>query len=81
MKSGYRADVEAAKLWSLLAARHVHARHFGQVLVSGGGGHLSLKVPDRQDLKGDEEQDEHADEWSSGHFRFSEKDARWCPLQ
>ena len=41
MKSGYRADVEAAKLRSLLARRHVDAGHFGQVLVSGGAGRLS----------------------------------------
>ena len=33
-----RADVEAAKLGPLLARRHVHASHFGQVVVSGRGG-------------------------------------------
>ena len=62
MKSGDRADVEAAKLRSLLARRHVHAGHFGQVLVSGGAGHLSPQVADWRDLKGDQEQYEYADE-------------------
>jgi hypothetical protein len=62
MKSGYRADVEAAKLRPLLARRHVHAGDFGQVLVSGGVGHLSPQVADWQDLKADEEQYEHPDE-------------------
>ena len=56
MKSGYRADVEATKLRSLLARRHVHAGHFGQVVVSGGAGHLSPQVADWHDLKGDEEE-------------------------
>jgi hypothetical protein len=77
MKSGYRADVEAAKLRPLLARRHVHAGHFGQVLVSGGAGHLSPRVADWHDLKGDQEQYEYPDEWSSGHVRSSEKDAHW----
>src|SRR5258706_14179294 len=53
MKSGYRADVEAAKLRSLLARRHVHACHFGQVLVPGGGGRLSPEVADWHDVKRD----------------------------
>jgi hypothetical protein len=61
MKSGYRADVEAAKLRPLLAQRHVHAGDFGQVLVSGDVGRLSPQV-DWHDLKADEEQDEHPDE-------------------
>jgi hypothetical protein len=80
MKSGYRADVEAAKLRPLLARRHVHAGHFGQVLVSGGAGHLSPRVADWHDLKGDQEQYEYPDEWSSGHVRSSEKDAHWRQL-
>jgi hypothetical protein len=54
MKSGYHADVEAAKLRSLLARRHVHAGHFGQVLVSGGAGRLSPHVADWHDLKSDQ---------------------------
>jgi hypothetical protein len=62
MKSGYRADVEAAKLRSLLARRYVHAGHFGQVVVSGGAGHLSPQVADWHDLKGDEERYEYPDE-------------------
>jgi hypothetical protein len=77
VKSGYRADVEAAKLRSLLARRHIHAGHFGQVLVSGGAGQLSPQVADWHDLKGDQEQYEYADEWSSSHVRSSEKDAHW----
>src|SRR5882672_9525592 len=75
MKSGYHADVEAAKLRSFLARRHVHAGHFGQVLVSGGAGHLSPQVADWHDLTGDQEQYEYPDEWSSGHVRSSKKDA------
>ena len=66
MKSGYRADVEAAKLRSLLARRHVEAGHFGQVLVAGVAGHLSPQVADWHDLKDDLEQYEYQDEWSSG---------------
>jgi len=62
MKSGYHADVEAAKLRSLLARRHIHAGHFGQVLVSGGAGHLSAQMPDWRDLKGDQKQYEDPDE-------------------
>jgi hypothetical protein len=62
MKSGDRADVEAAKLRSLLARRHVHAGHFGQVLVSGGAGHLSPQVAGWHDLKGDKEEYEYHDE-------------------
>jgi hypothetical protein len=54
MKSGYRADVEAAKLRSLLAGRHVHAGHFGQVVVSDGAGYLSPQIADWHDLKGDQ---------------------------
>jgi hypothetical protein len=38
MKSGYGPHVEAAKFRSLLARRHVHAGHFGEVLVYGGAG-------------------------------------------
>jgi hypothetical protein len=53
MKSGDRADVEAAKLRSLLARRHVHAGHFRQVLVSGGGEHLSPQMADWHEVKGD----------------------------
>jgi hypothetical protein len=34
------ANVEAAKLGPPLARRHVHAGHFGQVLVGSGAGHL-----------------------------------------
>jgi hypothetical protein len=74
MKSGYHADVEAAELRSLLA-RHVHAGHFRQVVVTGGAGHLSPQVADWQEFKGDQEQCEYASEWSSGHVRPSEKDA------
>jgi hypothetical protein len=65
MKSGYHADVEAAKLRSLLALRHVHTGHFGQVLVSGSAGGLSPQVTGCRDLKGDQEQYEHSDEWNS----------------
>jgi hypothetical protein len=75
MKSGYRANVEAAKLRSLLARRHVDAGYFGQVLVSAGAGHLSLDVAAGHELKGDPEQHEYPGEWSSGHVRSSEKDA------
>ena len=66
MKSGYHADVEAAKLRPLLARRQIHTGHFGQVVVSGGAGHLSPQVADWHDLKGDQEQCEAAGEWSSG---------------
>jgi hypothetical protein len=78
MKAGCDADVEAAKLRSLLARRHVYAGHFGQVLVPGGTGNLSQQVADWHDWKGDEEQDEHTDESSSGHVLTSEKDAHLC---
>jgi hypothetical protein len=44
MKSGYYADVAAAKLRSLLARRYVYAGDFGQVLVFGGAAHLSPQV-------------------------------------
>src|ERR1700716_3588395 len=80
MKSGYHADVEAAKRRSLLARRPVHTGHFGQVLVSRGAGHLSPQVADWHDLKGGQEQYEYHDEWSSGHIRPSEKDAHWRQL-
>jgi hypothetical protein len=66
MKSGYHADIEAAKLRSFLARRHVHTRHFGQVLVSGGAGHLSPQVPDWRELKREQKQYEDPDEGSSG---------------
>ena len=66
MKSGDRGDVEAAKLRPLLTRRHVHTGHFGQVIVSGGGGHLSPQVADWRDVKGDQVQDEDSDESSSG---------------
>ena len=66
MKSGDRGDVEAAKLRSLLTSLHVHTCHFGQVIVSGGGGHLSPQVADWRDVKGDQVQYEDPDEWSSG---------------
>ena len=56
MKPRDRTDVEAAKLRSLLARRHVHTGHFGQVLVSGGAGHLSPQVIDWPDLRGEQEQ-------------------------
>src|SRR5882672_3286582 len=56
MKSGYRADVEAAQLRSLLARRHVHAGYFRQVLVTSGAGHLSPQVADWHELKGEQEQ-------------------------
>jgi hypothetical protein len=46
MKAGYRADVEAAELRALLARRNIYAGHLGQVLVSGGAGHLSPDVAD-----------------------------------
>ena len=55
MKSGYRADVEAAKRRSLLARRHVDAGHFGQVVVSGGAGRLSPQA-DWHEVKGGQEQ-------------------------
>lgn len=51
MKSGYYADVEAAKLRSLLARRHVHAGYLGQVLVSDGVLHLSAQMAGGQELK------------------------------
>lgn len=54
-KRNLRAYAGPAKLWSLLARRHVHAGHFGQVLVSGGAGHLSPQMADWHDLKGDEQ--------------------------
>ena len=47
-----RADVEAAKLGPLLARRHVHASHFGQVIVSGRAGRLSLQLSRRPGWKG-----------------------------
>jgi hypothetical protein len=75
MKSGYRADVEAAKLRSLLARRHVHAGHFGQVFVAGSARLLSLQVADWHDSKGDQEQYECRDEWSSSHVRSFKKGA------
>jgi hypothetical protein len=62
MKSGYGPDVEAAKLWSLLARRHVHAGHFGQVLMPRGARHLSPHAADWHDVEGDEEQYDYADE-------------------
>ncbi len=79
MKSRYRADVEAAKLRSLLARRHVHAGHFGQMFVSGRGGQLSMQVAAWHHLKGDEEQYECPDECFSGHVRSSEKDVQFAP--
>ena len=66
MKSGHRGDVEAAKLRSLLTRRYVHTGHFGQVIVSGGGGHLSPHVADWRDVKDNQVQNEDPDEWSSG---------------
>jgi hypothetical protein len=72
MKAGYRADVEAAKLRSLLARQHVYARYSGQVIVSGCPWHLSLQVADCHDLKGDQDQHEYGDEWSFDHVRSSE---------
>jgi hypothetical protein len=51
MQSGYRADVEAAELGPVLARRHVHTGNFGQVLLSGGVGHLSPQLPDGRDLQ------------------------------
>jgi hypothetical protein len=56
MKSGYRADVEAAKLGSLLSRRYVHTGYFGQVLVSDGVRHLSPQLADGHDLKGEQHQ-------------------------
>ena len=44
MKSAHRGDVEAAELRSLLTCRHVHTGYFGQVIVAGGGGHLSAPM-------------------------------------
>jgi hypothetical protein len=67
MQSGYRGDVEAAKLRSLLARRHVNASDLGQVVVSGGAGRLCSQVADGHDLKGTQEQYEYADGWSSDH--------------
>jgi len=83
MKSAYRADVEAAKLRSLLARRYVHTGHFGQVLVSGSAGHLGPLLADWRDLKGDQEQYEDPDEWSSGqawseHFGQYELKSSFC---
>jgi hypothetical protein len=74
MKSGYRADVEAAKLRSLLARRHVDAGHFGQVLVTGDARNLRPQVADGHELKGNQEQCGYHSEWSSGHVRHSKKD-------
>ena len=54
MKSGYQADIETAKLRSLLARRHVHAGYFRQVLVTCGA-HLSAQVDEGHELKGDQE--------------------------
>jgi hypothetical protein len=66
MKFAYQADVEAAKLRPLLARRYVHTGHFGQVLVSGSAGYLGPLLAVWRDLKGDQEQYEDPDEWSSG---------------
>jgi hypothetical protein len=74
MKAGDHPDVEAAELRSLLARRHVHAGHFGQVIVAGGAGPLSPHGADGHDLKGAQEQYESPDEWSSDHVRSSEND-------
>jgi hypothetical protein len=81
MKSGYRADVEAAKLRSLLAERQVQAGDFGQVRVSGGAWHLSPQVADWHALKGDQEQYEYRDKWSSRHVRSSEKDGSFAEVR
>jgi hypothetical protein len=62
MKPGYRTHVEAAKLRALLTRRHVHTGHLGHVIVSGSAGHLSPEVAGWQDMKGDQEQDESAEQ-------------------
>jgi hypothetical protein len=69
MKSGDQADVEAAILGPLLALRHVHAGDFAQVIVSRGAGHLRPQRVDWRHLKGDHEEYDDADGWSSGHVR------------
>ena len=51
MKSGYYTDIEAAKLGSLLAQRHIHAGYFGQMLVSRSAGHLSPYLAAWHNLK------------------------------
>jgi hypothetical protein len=73
LKSGDHADIEAAKLRSLLARGHIHTGHFGQVIVSGGAWHLSPQVADWRDLKGDQKQYEDPDESSCCHVRPSRK--------
>ena len=55
MKSANHADVEATKLRSLLARRHGHTSHFGQVVVSGGAWRLSRQAADWRDIGRDEE--------------------------
>jgi hypothetical protein len=62
VKSTDRPDVEAAKLRSLLTRRHIHTGHFGQVIVSGSRGHLSPRLVNWRDLKGDQVQCEDSDE-------------------
>ena len=54
MKSGHCADVEATKLRSLFARRHVYAGNFGQVLVPRGVGRLSPHVADWRDRQCDQ---------------------------
>ena len=65
MKSGYRADVEAAECRAFLARWQVHARYFRQVIVNSGAEHLSAQVADGHKLKGDQEQYECPNERSS----------------
>jgi hypothetical protein len=62
MKSGHCADVEAAKLRSLFAGRHVHAGDFGQVIVSGGARLFSPCAAGWRDLQRDQQRYEYADE-------------------
>jgi len=75
MKSGHHADVEAAKLGSLLSRRHVHASHFGQVSMFGGGARLRSRTFDWRDLHSDDEQCDRADERNFDHVRPSQKNA------
>jgi hypothetical protein len=75
MKSGGDTDVEAAKLRSLFARRHVDAGHFGHVVVSGGAGRLCLHPADGHDLKPGHEQYEQHNESSPAHVQSSENDA------
>jgi len=62
MKTGDRADVEATELRPLLARRHVHTGHFGQVIVSRAAGHLGPENADWPELRSQLKQYEARDE-------------------